>query len=920
MQRSDVMKLLASAPLVATIALTATSAVHAQVSTFGTVRGIVKDASGNALAGASVVLKPAGNGPALTSTTDGSGAFEFQGVQAGNYNITATSGTLVKTEAVTVTQDTVSSLSFALESGTSTVTVSVAPVHRGQSNTQQNISKRAEQLVKSQPNALYQMPGLVFGQPGITPDSGGYVHIDGGDYNQVGFQVDGIPITEPLGNGFATNIVTVGLKSANLLTGGADASYGNGVGFLNETTQNGRDAKGGIFEYTAGPGQGWDYTGSQIEYGNVTGNGKFDYYLGTILFNNKFPDNTQISKLSPSNDELLKFNYYANPKDTFTVYLNNGHEKYSDYIVPQSAAAPSYVTYNVNTGVTGSTPNLPAPISDQRYDLHYFNYQHKFSDRSFANFKVYDLFNRLQRDDAANRNLYESEATKQNGYFLDYSNQIAKADTLKLGYQYIDGSAFEHLLQNLGLTALNAAGLPNSATTNLDRVYSTKPKTTTFYINNTLRAFQDKATLDLGLRHSQMKIGLSDPNFLAFNGILPAGANTVVAFTPSNLANLPGQYNYPKSHTVSYTDPRIGATYSPSKTLVFRTSYGQNSEFPDTRRVEVLPGAVLGYPQTSVNQNSQVNRFLRNYAPYSPLGAIHTKSFDIGAEKGFNLNSFLNGSYTFALNGFRRNGSNQIQQEAPNYANLGVFSSTFANSGRPYYYTNEGHSHTSGFDMILNKRLVKKSDWNGFASYTNLTARGTSTDYDTGYLPYYVNYLLGTPGLTDANFRQLINSNEVSTSWDQKHTVAIVANKRVWKFFDTTVFMDAGSGFPLSGGVGSNDAQHQSYTTGTASFNEVPVVVNGNALQSNNVTVGRTGWHYKFTLNSNFHIKEDTTLFLNIDNVFTRKTATVLATTTLQGQQYYHAPSAAFPQGQIYYGAQTVLTPRFLSFGVRTKF
>ena len=222
--------------------------------------------------------------------------------------------------------------------------------------------------------------------------------------------------------------------------------------------------------------------------------------------------------------------------------------------------------------------------------------------------------------------------------------------------------------------------------------------------------------------------------------------------------------------------------------------------------------------------------------------------------------------------------------------------------------------------LQFTKRLVNKTDWNGFATYTGLVSKATSTDYDTAYLPYYVQYLNGTPGLTDANFRDLINNNEVPTSWDQKHTVAVVANKRIWKFFDTTIFMDAGSGFPFSGGLGSNDAQHQSFTEEGASFNQVPVVVNGNALQANAPIVGSTGWHYKFTLNSNFHIQENTTVFLNIDNIFTRNTATNLSTTTLSGETFYHAPSAAFPQGQVYYGASTVLTPRFLSFGVRTKF
>ena len=909
------MRLLASAPLVATVAVTASSAVHAQVTTFGTVRGIVKDASGTAISGATVVLKPAGNGPALTGTTDATGAFEFQGVQAGNYNITATSGSLEKSETVSVTQDTVSSLSFSLESGTSRVTVSVAPVRRGQSNQQTNISKRAEQLIKSQPNALYQMPGLVFGQPGITPDNGGYVHINGGDYNQVGFQVDGIPITEPLGNGFATNIVTVGLKSANLLTGGADASYGNGVGFLNELTQNGRDAKGGLFEYTAGPGQGWDYNGSQIEYGNVTGNGKFDYFGATVLFSNKFPNNTQISKLGPSQDQLVKFNYYANPKDTFTLYVNSGREKYNNYELPLTGANPQYPVFDQKTGKISYTSKFFADYQDQRYDLNYVNYQHKFTDKTFTNFKIYDLFDRVQIPESGESHAYITIKNNQRGYFLDFNSQLAAANLLKFGFQLIDASSNRYQVTGIPASSsgVTANGYATNPLTAAPAAYINKPKTTTLYVNDTIRAFQDKATLDLGVRHSSMNIGLPKVDLTGYT------------IRPNNLIFAADGYNVPSHHSVSYTDPRLGATYSPDKSIVFRASIGQESIFPDTRRVLSIPGALTNRPGTTdptipANQITQVNRFLRSNVLYNPLGAQHTKSLDIGADKGFNLASIVPGSYTFGLNAFRRDSRNTLQVEVPNYANYGVFSGTLANSGRPFRFTNEGKLKSSGFSSILSKRLVKKTDTNGFISYTNLVAKGSSTRYDTGYEPYYVSYLNGTPGLTDASFRNLINSNLVPTSWDQKHTVAVVANKRIWKFFDTTAFLDAGSGFPFTGGQGSNDAQHQSFTQDGATFNNVPVVVSGNALQANNAIVGRTGWHYKFSLNSNFHVKEDTTVFLNIDNVFTRKTATVLSTSTISGDTFYHAPSAAFPQGQVYYGANTILTPRFVSFGVRTKF
>jgi uncharacterized protein YfaS (alpha-2-macroglobulin family) len=52
-----------------------------------------------------------------------------------------------------------------------------------------------EQRTNAQPNNLYQFSGLVFGQPGMAAGAARSVHIRGSDFNQSGFDVDGIAIT-----------------------------------------------------------------------------------------------------------------------------------------------------------------------------------------------------------------------------------------------------------------------------------------------------------------------------------------------------------------------------------------------------------------------------------------------------------------------------------------------------------------------------------------------------------------------------------------------------------------------------------------------------------------------------------------------------------------------------------------------------
>jgi hypothetical protein len=387
----------------------------------------------------------------------------------------------------------------------------------------------------------------------------------------------------------------------------------------------------------------------------------------------------------------------------------------------------------------------------------------------------------------------------------------------------------------------------------------------------------------------------------------------------------------PDRHTATYLDPRLGASYAPNKTLVFRTSYTVDSTFPDLAGIERLPASYLGYPATSIFPSAQSQALLTGLTPYNGLKASHVNAFDLGGEKGFDLPGFFHGAYRFGLDGFRRVGYDLIQADTPNLAAFGTYNALDpAQSGLPIRYTNAGKSHASGYDLTLAKRLVHDTDmeWSGFVTYTHLVSKATAGNYNTNYEPFYAQYLSGTPGVTDAALRTLISQNEVQTSWDQTHTVQVVANKRYLKFLMATILLDAGSGYPYSGataneftgGFATNDAQHSSFALGGATFHQVPVVTSGNTLQATSPIIGQTGWHYKFTLNNDLFVAKTTSLFLNIDNVFNRKTVLAQSPTTAAGQPFYSAPSAAYPQGLIYYGNSINLTPRFVSFGIRTRF
>ena len=865
--------------------------------TTGTIQGTVTNAAGRPVVGATVTLESTG----ASVKTDSSGNYTFTGVDPAAQAIRISGPSYKSAETtVNVSQDVTSRADVTLQAniiGTgTTIFRGNNGVRRSGTDTVYGISAQVEQQTKSQPNNLYQFPGLVFGQPGITPDPSGYVHIRGSDFNQVGFDVDGIQITEPMTNSFATNLVTVGLKSANLYTGGADASYGNATGgFINEVTNNGRDLRGGIIEGTFGPDHGWNYRGTNSQYGNVIGN-KLDYYVSTIQFANNFPENTQIQRLGASFDGVAKVNYYADPNNQVTAFVSHGFEQYDDY---QPFASGNTFKFDPNVASTVNTNSNQQDHDDQQYDFNYAGYKHNFSAKSFLNFRSYQLKNDVTFHSENTAGSWQNRHSTTFGNQVDYTNQLSDAYQLKAGIQYLPSDTFYHSIADTTIPLAPVSTRPARGYI-ADRLSTTKADQTVLYLSNQVKTFNDLVTVTAGLRYANMRYGLQSlQNVISGDG---SGALTNI-----------------NSYNAHYVDPRLGITYSPVRDLAIRSSYAVESQFADSRLPEVIFPENIGVAATATSPAAQLAALQARYAQSNRLGPSHANNFDLGVEKGLTASSlgFLNGTYSASLTGFQRKQYDLIQYTRVNYApTTGVRG-----------YDNSGHGHASGLEFKLAKNPSARDPYaiNGFVSYTNQVVRATSSDFDTGYIPYFYNAFANT-GLTDAQVRAG-DQQEFATSYDQRHTIGVDVTKRFNKLFESSIILDAGSGFPFSGGTGAlvgglgADSQHTVEGVGAANFQEVPVTLfDRTALQPLNPTAGRSGWHYKISINSNFYLTPTTSLFFDVDNVFDKQTVLNYATTTQSGTPYYEGPSAAFPQGRVYYGASTIITPIFATFGFRTKF
>jgi outer membrane receptor protein involved in Fe transport len=915
--------ILKSAVLSFVLLLAALAVPHtADAAQTGTVQGVVRGEDGKVLPGASVAL--VGTGAGQKTYTGKAGDYAFAGVLPGTYQVRVSSVTYeVGTTPVTVTADTTANVDFSLVKHiiTGQRRVTVAGTRRNDPSTTVVVTARDEQKEKSQPNNLYQDTGLLLYKPGVTFDAGQYPHIRGSDGNQIEWMLDGIDLRDPLLNQSATNLVTVGVATSNIVTGGPTADYGNALGgFVNSLTVNGRDIApgrtvGGYIENTNGPSSPWQYYGGTTQIGGVLPGNKFDYALSSVVFQNHFADNTQLYSIK-SDDLSAKFNYYSGPSDTFTVYAAHGQENYDYTHGSQNTVFfdPDHVLTSPSGVKYLSATDLSSPFDDhnvQTYNLDHFTYKHNFTPASFIQYRIYQLHQGQPQHDESTQNGFIFFGTNITGNQLSYSNAFSRQNTLTAGMEYLDDrGSYERAITNVQNGPLADGDQYN------DRIYGAYPTSFGLYAADSLRTKDNKYTLDLGARLN----------------------STTYHLSPSKYAASIGQPN-PDGYTTKSLDPRLGLTYSPDPDLTFRSSYAVTSQDPDMRRVQRVGPDDLGLIGTSLTGDPlSQSEAAYNVEGFSRLKLSHSKGVDLGVEKAFRVGGPAAGQYSASLTAFKKRLYDLTYLDSPNYdPNVGPTT--------PYIYDNEGTSHVSGFELTLHKLQRRPSDWSGYVSYTNQVARANTSDFDTTYIPYFSAYEAGNPYFTDSSTTpgtlpgqdlRVLNHREFAVSWDQRHTVSTVIGKHFSRLLDSTFILDAGSGLPFfasaaadgnfSAGAGPGFGElfqvfNPDPQRGGADFGEVPVTLNSSGLLPPvNPVVGYTGWHYKLSVNTNFNLTSSFSLFFNVDNIFDRRTALSLATTQLNGVPYYEPPSPEYPQGRQVYRASSQLTPIFLTFGFRQKF
>lgn len=400
--------------------IAATATVFA--GTTGIISGTVTDFStGDKLAGVNVIVE----GTNLTTVTDKNGYFVITSVPPGEYKVTASlvgysDFQLSKVNVVMDVTTTVEcTLSQAVANEETVVIKESRPmIQHDVIPTTYIVDTNQEQMIRSQPTDMYQTPALVLTQPGVVADEGGYPHIRGGRGNEIAYLLDGIPITEPVTNGFGTNIVTVGLDKMEMFTGGYRPEYGNAVsGVFNQVVKTGKTAPGYTLEFTGGSDS---FSGT---YPQIGGAGKnFDYYLGGYVWHSDF-QGLQYNEVG-CGDYIGKFNYDLGLKNKLTFLSGSGDATYQ---FPE--------THTQTYGPLGIvTVPEQRDLSHQAYGLNALTWTHTLSPAAFFTLRPYFFHNEWNLDSLhPNMGMWWDAGSATTGLQFDYTNQLSERHLIKAG-------------------------------------------------------------------------------------------------------------------------------------------------------------------------------------------------------------------------------------------------------------------------------------------------------------------------------------------------------------------------------------------------------------------------------------------------------------------------------------------------------
>ena len=836
----------------------------------GIVSGTVSEAdTGAALSGANVVL----SGSGLTTVSDAAGKFTITNVPPGLYTVCVSliGYTDLNITGVTVNQGEEARLEARLQPALVEAAGAVEKVTAPRVTLRQDlvspayvVSSGDETMTLSQPNDRYQFPGLVIAQPGVVPDNTFYPHVRGARANQVGYFLDGIPITEPNANVFATNIVSIGLDRLELFIGGYPIEYGGYAGgIINEVVKRGDQMEGGVVD--VGFGTPYDFGGMIVEKGEV--DHRANWYYGLYNWHSRFNENLFTSEAPTVSDGIAKVIYDCGERDKVTLFAHHG---YSRYLFPFERM----FTFNPNLGEW----EFVDPSDDfgrQGYDVDSLSLNHTLSPEAFWNLRFSRVAHFLDLDLGDPGNLFWQQRNERMvvGQF-DYQRQMG-AHRISAGLWQLNSD--NNSRYSVFGTQFSPFGL-------LDSISNNDTGNTQVYLGDKWQV-NDRLLLSAGARRDAMTYDRE-----------VAG-----------------------SATLAETTARGGATYVVTPRLMLRGSLGTYVGFP---RANLIASRFVPHLTENPDFEDWGLTWDMLYFPSFPLRPQIDRERELGLEWKAGSNTLVTAT------AFRRTSSQMMQrwQGVLHDANgdwvldangnpIPSFALSDFDPDAPVWFAANGTGTARGEEVQIDRKLSDGT--RAWLSYTHLDAQATSPQdnlYPSGY---------GFLNQTDpASLAQ-----EFPVDWNQEHTAVLAVHHQFGKLA-VNPWAIYGSGFPYGQSgldVGGSDPAHvpnPNYNPDDPSSPE-ELVIPQNYVDPSNPSRGfispnslMTGSNLTFNLNFWYDLGPGRQVYFQIFNVTDRDDVTSYV--------IYHPRTGGLigdiAGEAISYVPFSRTPPRFFAFGVRQEF
>jgi iron complex outermembrane receptor protein len=311
------------------IGILALNTLHAQ--TVATLHGIITDASGARIAGATVTVKPRGNEAVFTAATAHDGEFTLSGLVAGSYVVTAEQlgfNKVYKTVHLTAGQTTEVDLALSVNVVTQSVTVSAQMAAVTESPVAQTITSVDREDTKDSPDFTIQESLTMV--PGVTTITGNgprdiSISLRGsndrqsyGIRNALLFE-DGFQVTQPDGLGRADLTDPHAYESIDAVQGPSSAMYGNNAndGAIFFHTRPGASVGGVDFGTDVGS---YQFFNNYVTIGNAGDNYDYSAFLSNTRGKQSYVPNFEFNTATAN--ILVKFS--LRPQDRLTIkFINN---------------------------------------------------------------------------------------------------------------------------------------------------------------------------------------------------------------------------------------------------------------------------------------------------------------------------------------------------------------------------------------------------------------------------------------------------------------------------------------------------------------------------------------------------------------------------------------------------------------------